>query len=53
MDDYLEDFILFDALTALDSDGCPECHIGILRWLTESQVQCDICDKVYNVEPPT
>ncbi len=47
MDDYLEEFILFDALSVSEDGYCPNGKIGILQGLTETEVICDICDKVY------
>lgn len=50
MDDYLDDFILYDIVSTSGDGYCPYCSIGILQVLTETEVICDICDRVWNIK---
>ena len=47
MDDHLEDYILFDALSVAADNYCRRCVIGILQAVSDSEVICDICSQVY------
>lgn len=48
MDDFLDEFILCDIVLSGGDSYCPYCSIGLLQILTETQVICDIYDRVRN-----
>ena len=52
MDDFLDDYILFDACSAMDSGvmECSYCHIGILQETPSGIYLCDVCNKEYKIE---
>ena len=47
MDDFLEDYILLDALSVTEDNYCRSCMIGILEAVSEVELVCDICHQAY------
>ncbi len=47
MDDFLDDFIEFDATIGADVVKCPNCHASVSKSLIfDNEVECPECGKV-------